>query len=77
MRVSVLEESSGTIVIDGSTDDNDERSVHLDSINLSSTKTYLIKYEFFEKNIGATSFTDKVISGGHMGATGCSKPFVI
>jgi hypothetical protein len=78
MRVSVAEEHSGKrVVIDGSTDDNDERSVHLDSIELSSSKSYIIKYEFFEKNVGIRSYEDMSVSGAHMGATSCSKPFVV
>ena len=77
MRVSVTEEGSGIVVVDGSTEDNDERSVHLDSIEISSSKAYVIKYEFFQKNIGMKSFEDKTISSGHLGASGCTKPFVI
>jgi len=77
MRVSVLDESDKSVVVDGSSDDHDEQRVHLDSIDLSSTKSYLIKYEFFEKNLGVRSFEDKIISAGHMGASACSKPFVV
>jgi len=47
MRVSVLEEQGEKVVIDGSTEDHDERSIHLDSVDLDPTKVYLIKYEFF------------------------------
>lgn len=47
MRVTVLEEQGEKVVIDASTEDHDERSVHLDSIALESTKVYIIKYEFF------------------------------
>ena len=77
MRVSVLEEQSGRVIVDGSTEDKDERHVHLDSLDLSSSKSYSIKYEFFEKNVGLRSFEDKTISAGHMGASACSKPFVV
>jgi hypothetical protein len=77
MRVSVSEEGTGRVVIDGSTEDGDERSVHLDAIELSSSKVYTIKYEFFEKNVGIRSYEDKTVSGAHMGATSCSKPFVV
>ena len=58
MRVSVIEEQSGRVVVDGSTEDKDERSVHLDTIELSSSKAYIIKYEFFEKNVGIRSYED-------------------
>jgi len=76
MKVSVLEEN-GQVVVDASTEDNDERGVHLDSIELSSNKSYLIKYEFFEKNVGLSSFEEKSVSAAHMGASACSKPFVV
>ena len=76
MRVSVAEEGSGQVLIDATTADNDERSVHLDSLDISTSKNYIIKYEFFDKNIGFKSFEDKQISAGHMGASACSKPFV-
>lgn len=51
--------------------------MHLDSIEVSSTKTYQVKYEFWEKNLGAKSYEDKTISAGHMGSSACSKPFVV
>jgi len=77
MKVSVVEESSGKIIVDGSTEDSDERNVHLDTIDISSSKTYLIRYQFYEKNIGLKSYEDKTISAAHMGAASCSKPFVV
>lgn len=77
MKVSVVEEASGKIIVDGSTEDSDERNVHLDSIDISSSKSYIIKYEFYEKNIGMRSYEDKSISAAHMGAASCSKPFVV
>jgi len=77
MRVKLVEEESGRVVIDGSTEDYDERSVHLDAIDLSSQMAYNVTYEFFEKNVGVRSYEDKTISGSHMGAISCSKPFVI
>ena len=77
MRVSIHEEAGGRVIIDGSTEDYDERSVHLDTIELSSSKAYIIKYEFFEKNISIRSYEDKTVSGAHMGASSCSKPFVV
>jgi len=77
MKVSVIEEKSGQVVLDGTTEDHDERSVHLDSVELSSSLAYIIKYEFFEKNVGLKSFEDKLVSGAHMGASSCSKPFIV
>jgi hypothetical protein len=47
MRVSITDEGNGQVVVDGSTEDHDERQVHLDSIAISSSRSYLIKYEFF------------------------------
>ena len=54
MRVSIIELTSGDrnpangkIIIDGSSEDMDQRNVHLDTVELSSEKTYLFKYEFF------------------------------
>tara|TARA_B110000285_G_scaffold67213_1_gene77176 strand:+ start:396 stop:698 length:303 start_codon:yes stop_codon:yes gene_type:complete len=47
MRVSITDEQNGQVVVDGSTEDHDERHVHLDSITISSSHSYLIKYEFF------------------------------
>jgi tRNA isopentenyl-2-thiomethyl-A-37 hydroxylase MiaE len=76
MRVKLIDEETGNVVVDGSTEDHDERNVHLDSIDVSSRKTYQVVYEFYEKNVGIRSFEDKTISGGHMGAMSCSKPFV-
>lgn len=32
MRVKLAEEATGTVVVDASTEDYDERSVHLDSV---------------------------------------------
>jgi len=77
MKVSVIEEQSGQTIVDGSTEDYDERKVHLDSLRLQSSKSYVIKYEFYEKNVGLKSFEERLISAGHMGAIACSKPFVI
>jgi hypothetical protein len=77
MRVSVVEEHGGRVVVDGSTEDRDERNVHLDSVELSSSRSYIIKYEFFEKNVARAGSEDKTISGAHMVATACSKPFVV
>jgi hypothetical protein len=77
MRVSVIEEQSGKVVIDGTTEEDDQRSVHLDSIDISSSKTYIIKYEFFEKNAGLLDLADSTISAAHMGATACNRPFVV
>jgi hypothetical protein len=77
MKVSVIEESSGKIIVDGSTEDSDERNVHLDSIDISSSQAYIIKYNFYEKNVGLKSYEDKTISAAHMGASSCSKPFVV
>jgi hypothetical protein len=77
MKVTVKEEASGTVVVDGTTEDYDERRVHLDSVELSSSKVYIIKYVFYSKNVGMKSFEDKSVSAGHMGAIACSKPFVI
>jgi hypothetical protein len=56
MRVSVIEEKSGNLIVDGSSEEMDERNVHLNSISLSSDKSYIIKYEFFEKNVAHGSF---------------------
>jgi len=72
-----MEAESGRTVVDGTTEDKDERSVHLDTIEISSTKAYIIKYEFFEKYVGQASYEDRTISGAHLGASGCSKPFVV
>lgn len=36
MTVKLIEEESGKVIVDGSTEDYDERSVHLDSIDVSS-----------------------------------------
>jgi len=44
MKVSVVEEKSGRVIVEGSTEENDERSVHLDSLELSSSQSYLLKY---------------------------------
>jgi hypothetical protein len=79
MRVSVTDEQSGQVVVDGTTEDSDERQVHLDSLLIASDRAYIIKYEFFQKSVGLRSFDDKIeqASAGHMGATACTKPFVV
>lgn len=77
MRVSVIEEESKRVIVDGSTEDADERNIHLDSIHLSSKHTYIIQYEFFEKSPVRGSFVKRTIAGSHMGSIGCSKPFVV
>ena len=77
MKVTVSEEHGGQVIVDASTEDNDERGVHLDSIELSSNKSYIIKYQFFEKNVGLSSFDEDTVSAAHMGATACSRPFVV
>jgi len=77
MRVSIIEEESKRVVIDASTEDVDERNVHLDSIHISSKLTYIIKYEFFEKSPVKGNIVQKSISGSHMGSVSCSKPFVV
>lgn len=77
MRVSVIEEESGRVVVEANSADHDERSVHLDAINLKSSIIYRIKYEFFEKNSGLGNLEDTPISSGHMGASACSRPHVV
>jgi len=77
MRVSVIEEDGNRVIVDGSTDDADERNVHLDSIEISSSKSYIIKYEFFAKSAVKGTHLTKTIPGSHMGAVSCSKPFVV
>lgn len=77
MIVSVIEEQTGKVIVDGSSEVMDERNVHLDSIDISSAKSYILKYEFFQKNLVQASFQDKTVSGGHMGALTCSQPFVV
>jgi len=77
MRVSVIEEESKRVVVDGSTEDSDERNVHLDSIHISSKHTYVIQYEFFEKSPVRGTFVHRAIAGSHMGSVSCSKPFVV
>lgn len=58
MRVSVIEEDGGKIIIDGSTEAKDERNVHLDSVEISSGKVYIIRYEFFEKFYGRSGYEE-------------------
>jgi hypothetical protein len=77
MRVKLIEEEGGKVIVDGSSEDNDERSVHLDSVELSTSKVYIIKYEFFEKTLAIKHFEDRTVSGAHMGASSCTKPFVV
>lgn len=60
MRVSVTDEQSGQVVVDGTTEDSDERRVHLDSLLIASDRAYIIKYEFFQKSVGLRSFDDKI-----------------
>ena len=52
MKVTVSEEESGRVIVEGSSADHDERNVHLDAVDLTSSKVLLIKYEFYEKNEG-------------------------
>lgn len=73
----MLEQGSNRVVVEESTENNDERTLHLDSVELSSEKSYVIKYEFFEKSVQLEHASDVLISGGHMGAMACSQPFVI
>ena len=77
MKVTLLEEESGRVVVDGASVFDDARSVHLDSLEISSSKSYSIKYEFFEKNDGVLDLQDKTISAAHIGATACNRPFVV
>jgi hypothetical protein len=77
MRVTVTEEISGRVIVEGSSADHDERNVHLDSVDLYSSKAYLVKYEFFEKNEGLGDLEQTPVSSGHMGASACSKPHVV
>jgi len=77
MRVSVMEEETGKVVVEANSADHDERSIHLDAVELRSSKVYQIKYEFFEKNQGLGNVEDTAVSSGHMGASACSKPHVV
>lgn len=77
MRVSVIEDESKRVVVDASTEDVDERNVHLDSIHISSKHVYTIQYEFFEKSPVKGNIVERTIAGSHMGSVGCSKPFVV
>lgn len=76
MRVTLMEEEGGRVLADGSTEDHDERSVHLDSISLTPAQAYVLKYEFFQKN-SAVGEEAEGISSAHMGASACSRPFVV
>ena len=77
MKVTIVEEESGKIIVEGDSADHDERSVHLDAVDLRSSKVILIQYEFYEKNEGLGNLEDTAVSSGHMGATACSKPHVV
>jgi hypothetical protein len=37
------------VVADATTEDYDERKIHLDAMELRANVAYIIKYEFFEK----------------------------
>ena len=76
MRVSVIEEKTGRVIIDGSSNINDERRVHLDSIEVSSDKAYLIKYEFFEKRYGKICTVWKHIQKYEIWDKGMKKVFL-
>lgn len=76
MRVTLLEEDTGRVLAEGSTEDHDERSVHLDSISLNPSHAYTLKYEFYIKNSAADD-DEQSISSAHMGASSCSRPFVV
>ena len=67
MRVEVVEADSNRVIVQGSTETNDERVVHLDSTELSSDKAYLLRYHFYEKSVLLRNEQDVLISGGHMG----------
>lgn len=77
MKISVLEEDTGRVIISGSSEANDERTVHLDSLDLSSEKAYVFQYEFFEKSVTLEHEDDILVSGGHMGAMACTQPFIV
>jgi hypothetical protein len=77
MKITVLEEDTGRVVTSGSSEANDERSVLLDSTDLSSSKSYILQYEFFEKSVVMEGEDDILVSGGHMGAMACTQPFIV
>ena len=65
------------MVVEANSANHDERNVHLDAVDLHSSKVYTIRYDFYEKNEGLGSLEQTAISSGHMGATACSKPHVV
>jgi hypothetical protein len=71
MKISVREEDTGRVIVEGSSEDDDERTVYLDSTELSSEKAYVLQYEFFEKSVTLEHEDDILVSGGHMGAMAC------
>lgn len=77
MKISVLEEATGRVVVEGSSEMDDERTVILDSTELSSQKAYVLQYQFFAKGVLMDHEDDVLVSGGHMGAMSCTQPFIV
>ena len=49
MRVTLLEKEKGSILVDGTSLDFNDGTVKLDHTFLEDNKTYILKYEFFDK----------------------------
>lgn len=77
MKITVMEEDTGRIIVGGSSEGHDERSVSLDSVDLLSSKPYILEYEFFAKSVVMEGEDDVLVSGGHMGAMACTEPFIV
>lgn len=51
MVVEVLEVGTGRVIAKASTIQDDERALRIDSVEMSSDKSYIFRYHFFEKSV--------------------------
>lgn len=77
MVVEIIEEGTNRVIAKGSTVEFDERALRLDSTEMSSDKSYLFRYRFYEKSVIFKDDRNVLISGGHMGAVECNQPFIV
>lgn len=76
MRVSLIEQESGSILIDATSIDDNEGVARLDYTSLSYDTMYVLKYEFFEQQI-VSSNSELSQTQFSTSNTECKLPFIL
>lgn len=74
MTVALYESESGSILVDATSQDDNEGSVKLEYLDLKPDIEYILKYEFFDKQlVDNWDLPENSISASY---TSCRLPFI-